>query len=533
MACRKQMRTNPAVTPYYPGLYYSENSFVSYLSNFFKFYRGDLVYKFRLVKTIYHSGRFMIMVVPGATITTPLASIDFSKVHKTVYDIRETNEFEVVVPYKWNTPWKEVDGEFGIHVDGSELTPNIPTAMIYVIVLNSLRNPTTTANTIDIIVETSAASNFQFAFPRSERSTLLVSSEEQLRTDFPATPARGPAHANVQGLLESAPNDQLSANLISMGEMITGWRQLLKRYSHYLVPSHIGNQFQVLPYFTAQETSTKDAFDLYSACEILYRYVSGSLRIAPTAFTISTHLVITHSIQAHDDHEPRNTTAPTVLQSPILEPVVELGIPFYQETPAIPTHVGLPRQSVSTKLNTNFSEVPFNEGTALYSSTDANIWRSTGEDFSFGYLVGPPATLIKFEIEPQVPCNQEWKSRLTTWRTQMTALMRAGNFRPIPRTSTVAQLTSATNDMVTAVIGATPPVGVTAITTELAAALNVYLNAPVAEARALTDSIPGTYYQRYFNEFDNVCLPASSLNGGSVRSQSVQSVQLTPSESSL
>jgi len=416
MSCRKLRRNNASVTPYYPNHYYCENSYLSYLANFFAFWRGTIVYKFRVIKTAFHSGRIRVTVVPGATPDTDPATIDLNKNHSTIYDLRDTTEFCLSVPYKWNTPWKSLDGSFGVDSGDTALTPNTPTAMIYVTVVNSLRNPSTAADHISFIVETSAGEDFQFAFPRTRNKVLLIPTEEQLRRDFPAKPAlvsSGPAHAGEIQTLDAAPSDQLSANKIAMGEVITGWRALLKRYSKYLTYTQVEGNFTVEPYRTAALGSTTDDFDLWSAAEALYRFVSGSviLSVVPD-FPDSGRpsIVSVHTIDRHNEYDVRRTTSPQVVQSLILEPVVELGVPFYQETPAIPTHVGKPSQSDTSDVRSNFGALPFNNGTTLTSSVNGTIWRASAEDFSFGYLIGPPATLIEHETDPSFPCDPTWKT---------------------------------------------------------------------------------------------------------------------------
>lgn len=530
MSCKKLRRTDPNVTPYYPGKYYCENNYISYLASFFKFARGSFIYDFKLVKTVYHSGRLRVIVVPGANMDTDVTTIDLNKVHSAIYDIRDTNEFRVEVPYKWNVPWKALDGDFGEDIPGKEITPNEPMAMVYVVVVNALRNPTTTADNIEIIVEQSAGEDFQFAFPFARRELELVSSEEQLRADYPAQPARkkfamleggedevdhsGPAHAGVQPMLDTATSDQLTANAITMGEVVTGWRALLKRYSRWLTSSQVGTQWYTLPYDTATNYSMKSGFDLYSAAELMYRFVSGGLRIGSIARLDSVDgslgLVVEHSLQAHDIHDARVTTAPHVLQSVLLEPLVELGIPFYQETPGMLTHVGRPKISDVTKQGTNYSELPHNEGTQLStrSTTAPELWRSTGEDFSFGYLLGAPATLINHAVTPRVPCVKDWANQLSVWRSQMFGEVTRGAFDNPPRTTSINRLMQFTDMMLQAVFGPTKPTPVIALRTALESALTSnYGPAPGTSATTIGRGIATDFYQRFYNEFDSVCIP--------------------------
>jgi hypothetical protein len=413
-ACLKVIHNDSTKTPYIKDAYLCANTYLSYLSNFFKFYRGTINYHFRVVKTVYHSGRIRVFVVPGATVDTDVSAIDFNKVHSSVFDLRETNQFDISVPYKWNAPWKALDGEFVSLVSGiANHTQNVPTAMIYVEVLNALKQPTTAANSIDFVVETSAGEDFQFACPAVSKAVSLVTSEEQLRADYPKIPTvfSGEAHS-ADTILDSVGGDDIIANKIAIGEVITGWRALLKRYSKWLVQVPVDDYFILRPYDSALLGSTKTPFDFYAAAEILYRFVSGGLRVGMKAKSVSGKgVVVTHEVEPYGSADVRADTSGAVLQAELLEPVVELGVPFYQPTPGILTNLGSPKESYASEEGTNYLEMPYNSGTIVRSSAESEVWRSTAEDFSFGYLVGPPQTLIGVKASA-VKCTDNWKRQL-------------------------------------------------------------------------------------------------------------------------
>nr|ULF99781.1 MAG: hypothetical protein 2 [Dicistroviridae sp.] len=418
-ACDKVLHQDSSKAPFIPGRYLCANTYLSYLSNFFKFYRGTLNYHFRIVKTVFHSGRIRVFVVPGANVDTDVATIDFSKVHSSVYDIRDTNQFDISVPYKWNAPWKAVDGVFGALTQTlANRTPNEPTAMIYVVVINSLRNPSTAEGSIDFVVETSAGDDFQFACPIVSRGCSLVTTGEQLRIDYPADVryqgvdvAEGPAHS-ADTMLDNAGGDQITANKVAIGEVVTGWRALLKRYSRWLVPVKSGDLFVVRPYTSAISGSIKDQFDFYAAAELMYRFVSGGLRLGmKVPGATPAELVITHELEPYNSLDAAADTSATVLQSSLLEPLVELGIPFYQPTLGILTAVGRPKESYASEPGTAYQEMPYNTGTIVRSSARTQVWRTTAEDFSFGYLLGPPQTLDSVQSSG-VECKDHWSANL-------------------------------------------------------------------------------------------------------------------------
>jgi len=422
MSCQKIIPNDSTKAPYIPDSYICQNTFLSYLSNFFKFYRGTIHYHLRIIKTAFHSGRIRVFVVPGAIPSTDVTSIDFNKVHSVVYDLRDTTKFDIVVPYKWNTPWKALDTRFT--QDAGILTPNRPTAMIYIQVVNALRNPSTAADHIEFIVETSAGEDFQFALPMTNSGTRLIPSEEALKTDYPAQPTfstRGPAQSgindSVETLPENAGGEQIVANKIAIGEIITGWRTLLKRYHRWLRSTETPVGWILQPYATtAQENSVKDDFDLFSACELLYRYRAGSLRVASeTVEGSKDNIMVKHELAPHNSQYVQKDTTAAIIQSEVLEPLMEISIPFYQETPALPTSLGVPKEAHTEDLKTGYTAMPYNEGTMMRSNKRMNFWRATGEDFAFGHLVGPPKTIIQYT---GTRCADDWKGILAPINTR-------------------------------------------------------------------------------------------------------------------
>lgn len=411
LSCQKSIAVNENVAPYIPGRYICQNTYLSLLSQFFKYYRGSIRYHIKIVKTPFHSGRIRLFVVPGATVETDLASIDFNKVHSEVYDIRDTTEFDVEVPYKWNTPWKALDSNFTSQQPApANLTPNTPTAMIYIQVVNALRNPSTCADLIDFVVETSAANDFQFAVPQVQEATRVIPSEEGLREQFPAQPsnATGIAHSGVQ-ILDNKGGDQMISNKIAVGEVVTGWRTLLKRYARFLIPYEVEGKWAVEPWDTVAVNNNVDViFDFFSICDLLYRFKTGSVRVAAKIIQETNRNVITHEVAPHDSLDTQPDTTAAVLQSAALEPVVELSVPFYQQTIALPTALGQPTVTGAVAPG-NYTAVPYNTGTHVRSDAKMEWWRATGEDFSFGYLVGAPKTLTVYQTQA---CDLGWREIL-------------------------------------------------------------------------------------------------------------------------
>lgn len=225
--------------------------------------------------------------------------------------------------------------------------------------------------------------------------------------------------AKIQSkMFDSAPSAPLAQNVFAMGEVVTSLRQLLRRYD--FLGSHksgTNSASRFYPYASAGYTADSDGFDptknssIWDRISSLYRWQSGSLRvavtetaglntrdcvvnvtIAPGWLSFSSPLV--NSKIADSSIPSYNTFEPFVPGFPNSEELLEYSVPFYQRLPAIPTSLGGMEIYDLDMPSFGVDYVPFNLGTSIYveSSDSLNYFSSIGEDFSFGYLVGPPVT---------------------------------------------------------------------------------------------------------------------------------------------
>jgi hypothetical protein len=145
------------------------NTMLSYTAEMFSNWRGTLKYSFRIVKTPYHSARVRLAFVPSAFEDTPTEGIDINMIYSKIIDIREVNMFDFEVPFVFNQPWMSL-----ADIQRDLTSASLPTGMLYVEVLNALRNPSSAADFIEFIVEVSAGDDFQFSYPRINRNTHLM-----------------------------------------------------------------------------------------------------------------------------------------------------------------------------------------------------------------------------------------------------------------------------------------------------------------------------------------------------------------------
>lgn len=420
-ACVKNISTGP------PQEVVAQSTMLSYVSNLFKFWRGGINYHFKIIKTNFHSGRIRVSFVPQALLTTDPSTIDIDKCYSKIYDLRDTTAFEFEIPFVFNALWQDLGAPIDT-INPSALSYDAPTGMIYVEILNQLKNPSTTASHIEFIVETSAAEDFQFAF------LTQGSKFNPVRRFIPSSPERPVRFA----LYNDQPEEMVkmnckkvaaqicdtffnankmrdfNPNLLGMGEAITSLRQILKRSAKLgTLPAVVAGSVNVIrPLVTnsswvAQPEGAGVADGIFDYISNLFRLQSGGMRLLFVSdFSVSHTTVIarTHSNSNYTGAPtsfftvdsitswPKDTSSlPLVYMFPFTENTLEIDIPFYQEIPVIMTDVGSP---VYESLNHADALNPTNGGTeiALNNTDPLEVFRSIGEDFSFGYSIGPPLT---------------------------------------------------------------------------------------------------------------------------------------------
>lgn len=142
-----------------------------YVSTFFRYWRGNMKFKFTFSKTKFHGGRVMVSFVPGftdpgaagvlgPTIITPEVDAGLPQPFSycEVFDLKDANSFEFEVPYVSPDPFTDVTASIG---------------SITMLVVDPLVTTGQTSATIDYMVEVKAEENFEFGCPAAPMFGLL------------------------------------------------------------------------------------------------------------------------------------------------------------------------------------------------------------------------------------------------------------------------------------------------------------------------------------------------------------------------
>jgi hypothetical protein len=259
---------------------------VAYVAHMFNNWRGSLVFRFKFVKTEFHSGRLAICfypLYPGQT--APVTFVGSDYVQREIIDIREVNEVTLTVPYFAIQPW---------------LPSNVPTGQIQAWVIDELVAPATVTQNITILVEVCGGPDFEVAVPNVNIANtptydITVQAGEMPEIEIQAGPRNDCETTNTCIGTSQINFDNYSNAAAAVGERISSFRTLLKSASWVTyglggatIPSPTGiyNAIATIPFSIPVWDSTAAAAgnnsfqsDLYASIASCFALSRGGVRI--------------------------------------------------------------------------------------------------------------------------------------------------------------------------------------------------------------------------------------------------------------
>lgn len=397
---------------------------VAYVSSFFNNWRGGFHFKFKFVKTEFHSGRLAFCFYPEPPGATPIITfLGSDYVHREIVDIREANIVEFTVPYVNIQPWLQV---------------NNPMGYLQIWVVDPLVAPSTVASTVTILCEVSGAPDFEVAVPGSFTNRQMVYNAVPQCGEPCAIPQSGEVENDcriVDGYIgnSSVTFDNYSNAAAAVGERISSFRTLLKSAS-WVGYSALGpttpsattvyQNISTLPFAIPITNNTSTTGfnsingDLYSSIASCYgmsrggvrvRYLLGGLTqstttavpVVPAVFsaTLSTAQATTGAVT---DWSTANTIgifnpnamSNTVLHNFVDDKIIELQVPQYHTLHSRPNAIhiagtGFPYNITAGAPTTNLQLTTYTKDRfASYI-----LARSGADDLNFGQFISiPPLT---------------------------------------------------------------------------------------------------------------------------------------------
>lgn len=254
-------------TSTYHGITYFNYTPVSWVQNYFALWRGSINIKIKIVKTEFHSGRIAISYYPNGDTTRTLDRTDY--LHREIIDIRMQNEITITIPWTSPTTYKPLD------LDNGVLSCHIVDALVA---------PATVSDTVTFLIEVSGGPDIEFAgaqrvITQTSCPDFTVQSGDPFKTTVETA-----AIAKMIGAA-APPKFQLDTSQLCIGERITSFRQLLKRFAGIYCGSLGNNNFlYTLPFGvpTLGTVTTTDSFtlqgDLYAELANIFMFSRGGVR---------------------------------------------------------------------------------------------------------------------------------------------------------------------------------------------------------------------------------------------------------------
>jgi len=213
---------------------------LSFASQFFEHWRGDLVFTIKIIKSKFHSGRLRVTWDPmsGNGNVTPPANT----VYNTIIDLSDRDEYEIRIPWFYQLNYARIrDVQDNTWTTGSSLSvnPSFDNGVLNVSVLTSLAAPLSTAD-VGILVYVHAGENFELNNPTdlNVSSLFTLQSKDTIEVDFesPNNPTAAPTMkhfgAPIVSLRELARRSRLMDRIQCPPSDSTAGFRLVKSVQH-------------------------------------------------------------------------------------------------------------------------------------------------------------------------------------------------------------------------------------------------------------------------------------------------------------
>lgn len=234
---------------------------LNFVSQFFKYWRGNIILQLKCVKTKFHSGRLQISWRPGTKIGTTRPTVPMA--YTIVWEVAERSSIAFEIPYLNPKPWLMVQDP---EEKSTATDMDFKNGTLEIVVLNRLvASSDVVADNVDIIIEVCGGKGMRFATPVTP--TFFPTTKDNIVSTYPvSTVLDGVVSADpvavvrkkrefwdsessdddvdLEGqigldsdliplVIEGAEDPGLEPEKMSTGERIVSFRQLIKRFSYF------------------------------------------------------------------------------------------------------------------------------------------------------------------------------------------------------------------------------------------------------------------------------------------------------------
>lgn len=138
-------------------------STVAYLSNFTRYWRGDIRLTFSVASTQFHSGKLLIGFIPRNANDDVIPAVDVTyDYHSVLWDISATKTIDFVVPFMYYKAWATRGEDMG---------------QIFVSVVTPLVAPTNVSTSVPIVMSVCGTESFAVASVRGMHETVATQAD--------------------------------------------------------------------------------------------------------------------------------------------------------------------------------------------------------------------------------------------------------------------------------------------------------------------------------------------------------------------
>jgi hypothetical protein len=196
-------------------------------ASLFDYWRGDMIFRFKILCTKYHKGRLEINWCPNGTPGS--AGNTTNEIYTKILDITKNTDIEFRVPYLQSTAYKQCNTytsatlfSTSTAISGGGTNDN---GVLSVKVVNKQTSPSASSD-ITVLVYAKCAENFEFASPQPVNVRDQFYAIQSKEVDY------DPITSDNMQLGESSSEDP-NLNLIYQGEKVESFRSLFNRSVYY------------------------------------------------------------------------------------------------------------------------------------------------------------------------------------------------------------------------------------------------------------------------------------------------------------
>lgn len=154
-----------------------DNTFLSYLNEFYALWRGEIVFTVEVIATRFHQGQLFLAFDPSGVATPTLS--DLKNCLCATLDLSLSNRTDFLVPFVSDSDYKfTLQAQFGTAPWVTNSHRN-QIGRFHVVVQNPLLAPPSVSPNIQVNLYIRAGSSFQFALPRAPAVTVFVDGADQ------------------------------------------------------------------------------------------------------------------------------------------------------------------------------------------------------------------------------------------------------------------------------------------------------------------------------------------------------------------